>query len=1624
MPEARKATALTNDAVDRQASVDFQLTLRMRDFAKLQTRLSRGEKVSDQEMHERYFPLASDYQAIVAWVKSQGLTVLDDDPTHLSVRVRGPVATVERVLATEYAHVLQDGKQFLAAQTLPSLPARVAAPILGITGLQPYLRTRVNSTMTSGVPPYIPADVLLAYQGTNLTTVTGAKANGAGQTIAIIADRAPVEVDVTTFWNRAKVPGHANAAYKSYVTVVNLTGSDTLEAPVNTESTLDVSWATGVASGAQVQLYVAGSTDLIDIDKALQRIVSDTQPGSPTAVRITQLAISFSLEQGEAEAPSDEVNMQSQYYATLAARGVSIFVASGDQGSTPQGASGPEPEYPASDPSVTAVGGTSLLINRDTNTIASEIAWDNDTGASGGGISTLFPAPAYQTGNGIVGQDGLPYEGRTVPDVASVADPKVGAYLVFSKADDKNNVSPTDITTGGTSWSTPTWAAFGAIINQAREAAGLPDVGLLNPSIYALGGTNNFRDITARDAKNANPSDYPPGPGYDLITGLGSPVLSRLLSTLTNGGKLTVASFTPDSGIPGTEVVVNGTQLDQVVSVSFNGTTATSFAPVNATQLIAVVPNGATTGPIAVLGRDGTTVASAIPFTVLPADAGANNFFAAAQPVGPATTRLTGSNVGATKEGGEPDHAGNPGGASVWYRWSPPANGTFTLNTFGSSFDTLLAVYTGDSVATLLEVASNDDLSTSVTSSVVFDAVYGTTYYIAVDGSRQANGRAAQGTVVLNLTPANNQPVINDFTPARGAPGRQVRIVGANLLTVTSVRFNDVPATFAIDSATQITAYVPQGATTGPLTVVDTAGNTSTSPGYFAVVNGPANDLFANSQPITGTQVNLTGSNAGAFKEPGEPNHAENAGGASVWFSWTAPNTGVFSFNTFGSDFDTLLAVYTGDSVAGLSQVAANDDAGPLGSSSVTFNARGGVVYRVAVDGFNGSTGNYRLNLTATSGVPVITSFTPTSGGAGVSVVLNGTGFLTVTSVKFNGKEAPGFQANSDTQITVAVPVGATTGPITATGLNGTATSPSNFTVVALPPNDNFANSQLLTGGAPIVVTGTTAGATKEPGEPNIVPNDRGGRSIWYTFTPPASGDYIITTRGSDFDTLLGVFVGSTVGALTPVVSNDDDAMGGGVTSALTLTAQRGTTYRIVVDGAGGEAGNVVLSILNSSAVLNLYNTNFEPGEGFDSKQPLAGQAGWVSVANQTGGNGIGVNQIPNLSQQGLVGQTPLTNAAASIQVYHPFSYDFGQGDFPIVNFSTVLRIAGSTNGGNDRFSFSPGQGLDNSAGEGTRGSYFSVVFDNATSRVYYQYPVGRALPAGGLSSGQLIPTGVSFSRDVIYSLAMVLDYQSGRWSATLNGTPLVSGLPFYDNRNATPVRLTRISADWTPADPAAPGDGYMVFDQYSVNAPAKESPVIVVQPASQTILTGQSVTFSVVAQGTPPLQYQWSFEGRPIAGATGSSYTIPTVNPVNAGRYSVAVSNGFGTTTSLDAFLVVSTPQVPNTSTVEVVPQVSPINESGGEIGSVLLTRTGDLSGALLVEYAVHGTAQSGVDYVALDGRATIKAGRAKKRIKVLALDRGIRDGSEVKVTVKVLPGNGYSVGPSSKARVLIERQ
>jgi kumamolisin len=189
--------------------------------------------------------------------------------------------------------------------------------------------------------------------------------------------------------------------------------------------------------------------------------------------------------------------------------GVTVASAAGDNGSSDGSSDGSDQvDFPASSPWALACGGTTLTASG--STINSEVVWNetaSDEGATGGGVSSTFPIPTYQSDANVPTQPATSFAGRGVPDVAGDADPETGYQVIF---DGQSQI------VGGTSAVSPLWAALIALINEEMTTSGKSVIGFANPVLYQ--NPSAFHDITQGDN-----GDFSAGPGWDACTGLGSP---------------------------------------------------------------------------------------------------------------------------------------------------------------------------------------------------------------------------------------------------------------------------------------------------------------------------------------------------------------------------------------------------------------------------------------------------------------------------------------------------------------------------------------------------------------------------------------------------------------------------------------------------------------------------------------------------------------------------------------------------------------------------------------------------------------------------------------------------------------------------------------------------------------------------------------------------------------------------------------------------------------------------------------------------------------------------------------------------------------------------------------------
>jgi kumamolisin len=488
--------------------VSFSLGLSPAAQKELEERVDRGEVISPAEMQQKYSVDAATANSLETWLKGEGFSITEVSPDRTTIYARATASQIEASLGVHMVRVTKEGNTFTAAADVPSMPEDVAAHVVHIGGLQPFRRARKHlrshmlvppdkaevSPAISNAPPYLVSEIVKAYDGVGLNLT------GAGQEIAILIDTFPLNSDLTAFWTANHVAGSLQR-----ITEINVKGG-ALPAPSG-EETLDAEWSSGIAPNANVRIYASGTLAFVDLDRALDRIITDVM--ARPALRI----VSMSLGLGETYMTPAEINTEEAKFLRLAALGVNVFVSTGDAGSNPgpdgHHANGPlQAEWMSTSPHVVAVGGSSLRL-ASTGLPASETGW----AGSGGGKSVHFSRPAWQQGTGVPAGNQ-----RCVPDVSADADPNEGALVVLNGQHQQ---------IGGTSWSAPMWAGFCAWINEARHNNGKPPLPYLNPLIYPLIGTNCFRDVLV-----GSNGAYHCGPQYDLVTGIGAPDLRQLVTKL------------------------------------------------------------------------------------------------------------------------------------------------------------------------------------------------------------------------------------------------------------------------------------------------------------------------------------------------------------------------------------------------------------------------------------------------------------------------------------------------------------------------------------------------------------------------------------------------------------------------------------------------------------------------------------------------------------------------------------------------------------------------------------------------------------------------------------------------------------------------------------------------------------------------------------------------------------------------------------------------------------------------------------------------------------------------------------------------------------------------------------
>ncbi len=543
-----------------------------------------GQFLTRRQFMARYRPAAADVRSVATWLRSQGLKVIGAEPSDRYLTVTGPASAAEQAFGTPLHSYSTTDQSFQAPTQTPTVPDSVRAKVIAVSGLATRAHTFApGATPDQSFPPpdafvngrpcsnsygalsatyqadfqtplpkfggkklpyapcgYQPQQLRGAYEGsTDLT--------GSGVTVGIVdAYAAPtILADANQYATRHGDPAFAGGGFTQRNAAPFTHADECDPSGWYGEETLDVEAVHAMATGANVRYYGAKSCFNSDIADTLDTVVDEN--------KVSIVSNSYGSTEGD-ETP-DDVAATQQAFLQGAMQGISFLFSSGDNGDEVANTGVLQADYPASNPYITAVGGTSLGIGAGQNLIF-QTGWGTQKYSlsangkswtpvgylygSGGGYSSLFNRPSYQT---KVVPATAP-AGRAVPDVALDADPTTG-MLIGETQQFPSGPAYGEYRIGGTSLASPLMAGFQALSQQHQGSR----QGFLNPQLYQSAKSNPslFLDIAKAgpDAGNVR-ADYANGldpsdgvlysvrtfnqdsslavtKGWDPVTGIGSP---------------------------------------------------------------------------------------------------------------------------------------------------------------------------------------------------------------------------------------------------------------------------------------------------------------------------------------------------------------------------------------------------------------------------------------------------------------------------------------------------------------------------------------------------------------------------------------------------------------------------------------------------------------------------------------------------------------------------------------------------------------------------------------------------------------------------------------------------------------------------------------------------------------------------------------------------------------------------------------------------------------------------------------------------------------------------------------------------------------------------------------------
>ena len=502
-----------------------------------------------EQFTEQFGPTQDDYNAVIDFAEEHGLTVVATSPNRVNLDVAGSVSAIQsafHINLRTWQHP-SENRSFFAPDREPTID--LPFQLWHISGLDNYSipqpagltrnpnagRGQPSATVGSGPSAsFLGSDMRAAYYGNG-------SLNGAGQYLGLLEYYGTDLADVQTYYSNVHqtYPGSVISLLSTDGTSTSCVDSRAGGSCDDTEQTLDITQALGMAPGLSGLVVYVGSTDA-----AIFNSMATHQPLN------AQLSSSWTWN------PADP-NTDNPYFEEFATQGQNLFQAAGD--SSKWTTSGTASEiFPADDIYLTSVGGTDLTTSSAAGPWASESGWSD----SGGGISPhKYAIPSWQT-TAASSCSSCSKTYRNGPDVSA------NANFTFYVCADQTTCTANEY--GGTSFAAPMWAGFLALVNQQYAAANSgKTLGFINPALYNLGDGSSydtdFHDITSGS------NGYSATTGYDLNTGWGSPTAS-LISALA--GSATQNPGFSLSASPGSLSIAQGgagsTTITSTVTGGFN----------------------------------------------------------------------------------------------------------------------------------------------------------------------------------------------------------------------------------------------------------------------------------------------------------------------------------------------------------------------------------------------------------------------------------------------------------------------------------------------------------------------------------------------------------------------------------------------------------------------------------------------------------------------------------------------------------------------------------------------------------------------------------------------------------------------------------------------------------------------------------------------------------------------------------------------------------------------------------------------------------------------------------------------------------------------------------------------